>query len=516
MRVINKIIQNNTLYNINQNKVSQDKLQTQINTEKKITKPSDDPVVAIRALRLRSNLNQVSQYYERNIPDAGQWMELTETSIETTIDVISSMIDQCRTGAKSSLTSSGRSTILESLKQLREEVYSTGDSDYAGRTIFTGYRTNQKLSFQQSETVNYSITEQFTNSVIDTITHVDLSDVKDVNETTYDSNTTVEQDIDTYKVNRIRLSYGNLLDDATSVTFNKTSYDADGNYVGTPITMNIQSVSINSGNDPYRAAADPAYASSLGLDPDGVFFVPETGELLLGQASYDALMAFGADEEFTVTYNKEEWKTGDLRPEHYFACENVDEAITYNESYLTKEGRNNKQVISYDVGFNQSIDVNTTADELYDPGIARAVDELVNMLSDLEEVDTVVEKLKRMVGDSAYNQDEVQARLDAAYKAQDLLKDTLQKKFEHGITEFQGYLDQADEALTRVGNRSLRLELIDNRLSAQKLSFQELTSVNEDADIAEVAVKLKSAQLAYDASLAATGKMLSTTLLNYL
>ena len=73
MRVTNKIMQNNTLYNINQNKVLQDQLQTQITTRKKVNKPSDDPVVAIRALRLRSNLNQVSQYYERNIPDAQQW-----------------------------------------------------------------------------------------------------------------------------------------------------------------------------------------------------------------------------------------------------------------------------------------------------------------------------------------------------------------------------------------------------------------------------------------------------------
>ena len=137
MRVTNKIMQNNTLYNINQNKVMQDELQTQITTRKKVTKPSDDPVVAIRALRLRSNLNQVSQYYERNIPDAEQWLNLTETSIDTTISVISGMIDECRRAAKGSLTTSDRNTIIESLKQLREEVYATGDSDYAGRCIFT-------------------------------------------------------------------------------------------------------------------------------------------------------------------------------------------------------------------------------------------------------------------------------------------------------------------------------------------------------------------------------------------
>ena len=54
------------------------------------------------------------------------------------------------------------------------------------------------------------------------------------------------------------------------------------------------------------------------------------------------------------------------------------------------------------------------------------------------------------------------------------------------------------------------------RLNAQMQSFTELTSLNEDADLAELAIRLKSAELTYDASLASTGKMLSTTLLNYL
>ena len=54
MRITNKIMQNNNLANINTNKILQDKLSTQMSSEKKISRPSDDPVVAIRALRLRS------------------------------------------------------------------------------------------------------------------------------------------------------------------------------------------------------------------------------------------------------------------------------------------------------------------------------------------------------------------------------------------------------------------------------------------------------------------------------
>ena len=78
MRITNKIIQNNAITNINVNKVMEDTLNTQLATGKKVNRPSDDPVVAIRALRLRTNLSEVDQYYEKNVPDAESWLTITE------------------------------------------------------------------------------------------------------------------------------------------------------------------------------------------------------------------------------------------------------------------------------------------------------------------------------------------------------------------------------------------------------------------------------------------------------
>ena len=49
MRITNKIVHNNSLYNINLNKTNEDTLNTMTSTGKKITRPSDDPVVAIRS-----------------------------------------------------------------------------------------------------------------------------------------------------------------------------------------------------------------------------------------------------------------------------------------------------------------------------------------------------------------------------------------------------------------------------------------------------------------------------------
>ena len=57
MRVTNSMINRNSMTNMNRNKVSVDAMNTQMTTQKKISRPSEDPVIAIRALRLRTNLS---------------------------------------------------------------------------------------------------------------------------------------------------------------------------------------------------------------------------------------------------------------------------------------------------------------------------------------------------------------------------------------------------------------------------------------------------------------------------
>ncbi len=511
MRITNKIMQNNTLYNINQNKILQDKLNTQITTKKKVTKPSDDPVVAIRSLRLRSNLSQVSQYNEKNIPDAEQWLELTESAVQSTVDVVTNMITEFQRGSKSNLQTSDRAVILESLKQLRDEVYATGDSDFAGRTIFTGYRTDTKLSFTSATTQEYVINEQVNNTCIDSQIYVDTGKLTTLNETNFNSaDMTTEQEVERYEVHRIRLAYEDLDDGMVPTISQAIGYDENGKTVYASLG-NVTTMSATGDTDPYRVVADPTYDA---YDPDAIIFVPETGELLLGETAHTALQALDPAQEIKITYQKSEWKDNDLRPEHYFACSS--NGIDYNAEYMTKVGTSAKQVIEYDVGFNQQLQVNTTADEVYLHGIGRAVDEMLVMLDELDKIDATVEKLEGLVGNENYNQEEVEAKLAAAEKAQTYMKDMIQRNFENGITEMQGYLDTVNMAYTTIGNRSLRLELIENRLGNQQTAFETLTSENEDADIADLAVQLSSAELTYDAALAATGKLLQTSLMNYI
>ena len=49
MRVTNSMISRNSMINMNNNKVNVDILNNQMTTQKKISRPSEDPIIAIRA-----------------------------------------------------------------------------------------------------------------------------------------------------------------------------------------------------------------------------------------------------------------------------------------------------------------------------------------------------------------------------------------------------------------------------------------------------------------------------------
>lgn len=510
MRMTNKIMQNNSLYNINNNKVLQDKLSTQMSTQKKITRPSDDPVVAIRALRLRTSVSELTQYYEKNAPDAESWLTVTEKALGTGTEVLTDMIKQANKAANKDLGVEELTIITQQMRMLRDEYYSTGNVDYAGRFVFTGYRTDTSLSFT-SEVEDPAIVYDYSNIVepvkigdFDTINYTNMGAVDGLNKSNYESYDTVtEQQITNCDIHRIRLSYDDLKNEKIEISYNGVTVPAD------PAT---------SAEDAYRAIA-AANASNPGTEK--IVFVPQTGEVLFSDASYEKLnAAVTTDTEISITYGKNSWKNGDLRPEHYFACEaEITKDGQTEEKVFNQKADVDSQIIEYDVGYNQKIRVNTLASEAFTHSIDRDIDDLENALASLTEINSTVEDLKTLkknLTEGTPDYETVERELAAAQKAYDYVRENIHTMFEGTITSVQNYLDQTNVAVTDNGARSSRLDLVSNRLMEQKTTFQTLQSENEDVDISEVAVQLTSTELTYEAALMATGKIMQTSLMNYI
>ena len=140
----------------------------------------------------------------------------------------------------------------------------------------------------------------------------------------------------------------------------------------------------------------------------------------------------------------------------------------------------------------------------------------LKQLKDVEAAKADIEtKMKEYPEDSDEYKD-LKLKMDAADKAYTYIRENVQKKFENQLTKCQSYIDETNVAVTDNGTRRSRLELIKNRLMGQKATFKDLQSSNEDIDVTEVAVQLKSSELTYEAALAATSKIMQTNLMNYI
>lgn len=520
MRMTNKIMQNNSLYNINNNKVLQDKLSTQMSTQKKLTRPSDDPVIAIRALRLRTSVSELSQFYEKNAPDAESWLKVTEDALGTGATVLTDLVKQATKAANKDLTTEDLNIILEQMKNLKNEFYSTGNVDYAGRYVFTGYRTDTPLTFtDEVENMNpqptYKITEQVTIGDFDVVNYTAKSQLDGISGNNYNNgnyDTVTGKDISNTDIYRLRLAYDNLTvetndqGELTSPVLNPKLKDENGN--------EVTIVAVDDRNSAYQQAAG-----------GGMVFCKETGELLCNEQLYKGMeKKVTPGTEIQVTYTKDSWKSGDLRPEHYFACSSaikengqIKNPVYYNQEYL--QGKEESQVIEYDVGYNQTIRVNTTAREAFTHDLDRDIDDLELMMTQLTEITGTVkelEKVKEGLSETDADYELISNQLDAAQKAYDYIREGVHELFEKTITRMQNHLDNTNIAVTDNGTRSSRLELVSNRLMEQRTTFKTLQSENEDVDITEAAIQLTSTELTYEAALMATGKIMQTSLMNYI
>ncbi len=642
MRITTKMMQSTSLRNLNTNKYRQENLVNQMSTGKKITRPSDDPVIAIRSLKLNSTVDKIDQFYEKNASDANSWLDLTRSALSTVMEVLSDVKKDTVKAKNSYMKVEERDAIIKNLKMAIEEIYSTGNADSAGRSVFTGYRTDMPLSLKTDKKELNTITEQFFNNTIDKINFVYAGDLSTINEgnfkqvadsvnkddifdadiyrkrlaydnidikqkldadgkplvpAEYESNidigymsdawvngnsanlttgsisayTTIDTsimpneavvkltDAATGNVVEVRVPQGKDSDAATSINPPtgmpagvKVAFDEDGTIkITNDNTVPKETASIGSSvkrnaDGEYEVTFDKKFKTSLEIDPknfyptgtndayksvisdpNAISYIAETGEVLFGDAIAKRLMELPADKELRVTYDKTNWKKNDLDPVHYFYTERAgktasgkDKTLVYNENFLTDPSKNGKQIIEYDVGNNQTLRVNTTADEAFTHDMGRDMQEVIAMLEEYERYETSKNEIEKMIESGKYKDTDDELLLkrqkEALEEAMTRVGDKISKRCDKLIANCDGYSERAQLAETDCGARMSRLAMVENRLSMEQTNFEELVSINEDADYTDLVIQLKSIEMTYNAALSSISYVMQTSLLDFI
>lgn len=522
MRITNNIITRNTKTNINNNKIYVDKYNTQMTTQKKIAKAYENPVIAIRALRYATTLSKITQYADNNIPDARSWLDVTETALTNMKDILTNIRTLCVNGSTDTLSADDRSTILNQLTQLNEQIYEEGNSDYGGRTVFTGYRTTSRLTFDTDRTdICYGIDQSFTYEDLEEHRYYtgDIPVPTNADAPLDDTDPANQVSVGNYY--RLRLAY----DDIDSI--DSFSYTMDGNTVGMDAagqSIGNYTITTFESEEDWEAAGQP-------MSDDGIVVLQNSGEIIFGLNAYTTLQQGKAS--FNVSYTKTGFDAENVRPEYYFHCydkTNPTDVIEYNKlspdadpDNIDAQGIEN-QSIEYTIAANATLKINTEAKDVFSTDIGRDVDELINVVQKAINAHEKVDTIKHMMDEAQYQdlddttsyQANLQTYLDAAQKEADYADDNLQKTYEQYITNFDNYLSDTNIAITNVGSTIDRLELTQTRVENQKMTVEELKSKNEDRDISDIIIDYYAAYNAYTSSLTAAAKIGEQTLLNYI
>lgn len=113
----------------------------QLSSGKKITRPSDDPVIAMKGMNYRSQLSNVEQY-ERNLSEVHNWLDNTDQTMNEVTLVLHRINDLTLQAANGSNDVDDRANIGKEVDQLVDELVNLANTRVNDKYLFNGTDTN--------------------------------------------------------------------------------------------------------------------------------------------------------------------------------------------------------------------------------------------------------------------------------------------------------------------------------------------------------------------------------------
>ncbi|MFC1551471.1 flagellar hook-associated protein FlgL [Candidatus Latescibacterota bacterium] len=137
MRVTDTILQNNLLSNLNFSSERLYEAETKVLTNKRVNKPSDNPVDAMTSMNIRTKIEEINQF-QRNIGRAKIMLENTESQTTQLADIFQRLSTLTVQGASDSYGASDKLSIASEVNQLVEQIFNIANSRSESSYIYGG------------------------------------------------------------------------------------------------------------------------------------------------------------------------------------------------------------------------------------------------------------------------------------------------------------------------------------------------------------------------------------------
>ncbi|UOR11672.1 flagellar hook-associated protein FlgL [Halobacillus amylolyticus] len=142
MRVTQGMLTNNMLRNLSHSYSQLGKYQEQLYTGKKISQPSDDPVVAMKGINYRSQLTEVQQY-KRNIGTVHNWMDNSDAALDKATKAMQRIRELTVQASNGTYEDGQRENIAKEIRQLKEHLGTIANTKVNDKYIFNGANTTE-------------------------------------------------------------------------------------------------------------------------------------------------------------------------------------------------------------------------------------------------------------------------------------------------------------------------------------------------------------------------------------
>jgi flagellar hook-associated protein 3 FlgL len=143
MRVTQSMLSSNMLSNLGRSFDRLSTYQDQISSQKKITRPSDDPVVAMKGITYRRNLQEVQQF-KRNFTEAYNWTDNSDASLDKAGQAMQRIRELVVQASSDTYDGSQRDSISQEISQLKQHLAEIANTKVGDKYIFNGTNTLNK------------------------------------------------------------------------------------------------------------------------------------------------------------------------------------------------------------------------------------------------------------------------------------------------------------------------------------------------------------------------------------
>lgn len=503
MRVTHLDMYANFISNLNAGSSKLMELNNQASSQKKINRPSDDPVGTIRVLEYRDSISALKQF-KSNIDTGKGWLELADETLMQGNDLLTRAKAVAEQAATGSLSAEQRDGLSYEVEQIFEQLISLSNTSYEGKSIFAGQRVDGN-AFERTLNVT---------------SNQGIEDEDIVSITGDKGGTTMVQFLDSGTVGSDDIGYRYSKDGGKNWT-TVNSGDAQAlSATNSTLYLGGTEVELNSGYT-VNASADTEDSSGtwLWVRPSARYLGDNEDNVQVDKAAvYSATLDVQAEGDFQsgTVVRVDSLNAGDV--EYSYSTDggtswSTGHTTTTSENkYVVPGGimevtagsiqpgdqffiRPEKAGIDFQISPNESLQVNNIGKDVFGGVTGDDEGNLQNTVFGRGSGDNVFETLGEFIG---------------------YLKTNNQSGIQESLEKLGSNIKHISNTLASVGSRENRLDVAEKSMTSLIGNEEERMSNIEDVDIAELMTKLSSQQVAYQAVLQSSSRIMKMSLMNYI